>query len=91
MSESLAKMQLKDVVGREHVEEAHRLFKVSTLHAAKSGMSSNFSLPDELKDDVKRVQDVIRRKFAIEYAIYGMIKNQEIKNFENRRILQRIK
>ena len=77
-------------------------------------MSSNFSLPDELKDDVKRVQDVIRRKFAIgsklsytklqeellkffnnqrsvEYAIYCMIKNQEIKNFENRRILQRIK
>lgn len=114
MSEALAKLQMKDVVEREHVEEAHRLFKVSTLHASKSGLSSNFSLPEELKDDVKRVQDVIRRKFAIgsklsyaklqeellmlfnnprsvEYGIFGMIKNQEIKNFENRRILQRIK
>lgn len=114
LSESLAKMQLRDVVTRENVEEAHRLFKISTLHAAKSGMSSNFSLPEELKEDVKKVQDVIRRKFAIgsklsysklqeellrffnnqrsvEYAIYGMIKNQEIKNFESRRILQRIK
>ena len=114
MSESLAKMQLRDVVSKEHVEEAHRIFKVSTLHAAKSGLSSNYNLPEELKEDVKRVQDVIRRKFAIgsklsysklqdelmklfnnqrsvEYGIYGMIKNQEIKNFESRRILQRIK
>ena len=114
MSESIAKMQMRDVVGRDHVEEAHRLFKVSTLHAAKSGLGTNFNLPEELKEDVKKVQDVIRRKFAIgsklsysklqeelmrffnnqrsvEYGIYGMIKNQEIKNFENRRILQRIK
>jgi len=114
MSEALAKMQMRDVVDREHVEEAHRLFKVSTLHAAKSGISSNFSLPEELKEDISKVQEVIRRKFAIgsklsysklqeellrffnnqrsvEYGIYGMIKNQEIKHFENRRILQRIK
>ncbi|CAI2387452.1 unnamed protein product [Moneuplotes crassus] len=114
LSESLAKMQLRDVVTRENVEEAHRIFKISTLHAAKSGISSNFSLPEELKGDVKKVQELIRRKFAIgsklsysklqeellrffnnqrsvEYAIYGMIKNQEIKNFESRRILQRIK
>lgn len=114
LSESLAKMQMRDVVTEEHVQEAHRLFKVSTLHAAQSGMSSNYSLPDELKDDVKKVQDTIRRKFAIgsklsyaklqeellrlfnnqrsvEYGIYGMIKNQEIKNFESRRLLQRIK
>lgn len=114
MSESLAKMQLKDVVEREHVEEAHRIFKVSTLQAASSGLSSSFNVPEEMKDDIKKVQEVIRRKFAIgsklsysklqeelfkifnnqrsvEYGIYGMIKNQEIKNFENRRILQRIK
>jgi DNA replication licensing factor MCM5 len=114
MSEAFAKLEMKDVVERYHVEEAHRIFKVSTLHAAKSGLSSNYSLPEELKEDVKKVQDVIRRKFAIgsklsysklqeellrlfnnarsvEYGIYGMIKNQEIKNFENRRILQRIK
>lgn len=114
MSESLAKMQLKDVVEKEHVEEAHRIFKVSTLQAATSGLSSSYNIPEELKEDIKKVQEVIRRKFAIgsklsysklqeelfkmfnnqrsvEYGIYGMIKNQEIKNFENRRILQRIK
>ena len=48
---------MKTTVEKEHVEEAHRLFKVSTLHAAKSGLSSNFSLPEELKDDVKKVQE----------------------------------
>jgi DNA replication licensing factor MCM5 len=114
MSESLAKMQMKEVVEREHVEEAHRLFKISTLHAAKSGFSNSFNLPEELKDDVKKVQEVIRRKFAIgsklsyaklqeellkifqnprsvEYGIHAMVKNQEIKNFDSRRVLQRIK
>lgn len=114
LSESLAKMQLCDVVEKEHVEEAHRLFKISTLHAAKSGFSNNFSLPDELKEDVKKVMEVIRRKFAIgsklsysklqeellkifnnarsvEYGIHSMVKNQEIKHIENKRILMRIK
>jgi len=71
-------------------------------------------MPDELKDDVKRVQDIIRRKFAvgtklsfaklqgdlekifnnpksIEYAILGMVKNDEIKHFKQRRFLQRFR
>jgi len=58
-------MELKSDVTKKHVEEAHRLFKISTLHAAKSGFSTNFSMPDELKEDVRRVQEIIRRKFAI--------------------------
>lgn len=114
MSEALAKIQMKNEVTRWHVEEAHRLFKISTLDAANSGFSTSFNLPDELKDDVRRVQEIIRRKFAlgtkltftklqadlekiftntksIEYAILGMVKNEEIKHFEQRRILQRIK
>ena len=114
MSEALAKMELSPEVQRKHVDEAHRIFKISTLHAAKSGFNTNFQMPDELKDDVKRVTDIIRRKFAIgsklsytklqtelgkifnnpksiEYAILGMVKNDEIKHFEGRRVLQRIK
>lgn len=114
MSEALAKMELKDVVEKEHVEEAHRLFKISTLHAARSGFNSSFNLPEELKEDVKKVQDIIRRKFAIgsrlsyaklqeellkifqnqrsvEYGIHAMMKNQEIKSYDSRRLLQRVK
>ena len=42
LSESLAKMEFSSDVLRKHVEEAHRLFKISTLHAAKSGFSTSF-------------------------------------------------
>ena len=37
VSESLAKMQLKPFATEEHVEEALRLFQVSTLEAASTG------------------------------------------------------
>lgn len=39
LSEAVAKMHLDPVVNKSHVEEAHRLFKISTLNAASSGMS----------------------------------------------------
>lgn len=110
LSEALAKIQMKNEVTKEHVEEAHRLFKISTLDAANSGFSTSFNLPDELKDDVNWVQEIIWRKFAIgtkitftklqadlekiftnnksiEYAILGMVKNEEIKHYEQWRIL----
>jgi DNA replication licensing factor MCM5 len=38
LSESIARMHLETNVTREHVEEAHRIFKISTLNAAASGM-----------------------------------------------------
>ena len=60
MSEALAKIEFSNEVKTKHVEESHRLFKISTLHAAKSGFSTSFQMPDELKDDVKKVQDIIR-------------------------------
>merc|ERR1719384_602316 len=37
IAESLAKMQLSEEVNEEHVKESVRLFKVSTLKAAKQG------------------------------------------------------
>lgn len=39
LSEAIARMHLQSNVQREHVEEAHRIFKISTLNAAASGMS----------------------------------------------------
>ena len=41
ISESIAKMHLDPVVSVKHVEEAHRIFKISTMNAAASGMSNN--------------------------------------------------
>jgi len=39
ISESLAKMSLSPVASEEHVDEAVRLFKVSTMQAVQSGHS----------------------------------------------------
>lgn len=41
LSESIAKMHLNPIVLPAHVEEAHRLFRISTMNAAASGMMSN--------------------------------------------------
>jgi len=43
LSESIARMHLNPNVETEYVEEAHRLFRISTLNAAASGMSSSTS------------------------------------------------
>jgi DNA replication licensing factor MCM5 len=41
ISEAIAKIYLEGIVQVKHVEEAHRLFRISTLNAANSGMQSN--------------------------------------------------
>lgn len=55
ISESLAKMSLTTSVNESHVEEAIRLFKLSTVEAAKTVHISE-SLSDEQKEAVKRVE-----------------------------------
>ena len=51
LSESIAKMHLQPIVYPQHVEEAHRLFRISTLNAAASGLQSSSAkeTPAELK------------------------------------------
>jgi DNA replication licensing factor MCM5 len=65
ISESLAKMELKDEVDMSHVEEALRLFTVSTLDSAnkdRAAMSENLS--EEDRDAVKQAEEQIRRRIA---------------------------
>lgn len=40
LSEAIARMHLQTMVKPQHIEEAHRLFKISTLNAAASGMTN---------------------------------------------------
>ena len=66
ISESIAKIHLSPVVKPQHVEEAHRIFKVSTLHAAASGMSSNQSdAPSEMQPVIRKIEEAIKRRVAI--------------------------
>jgi len=65
ISESLAKMELKEDVDIEHVEEALRLFTVSTLDSAnKDRGSMGDNLSEEDRDSLKSAEEQIRRRVA---------------------------
>lgn len=67
ISESLAKMQLLPFVTEEHVNEALRLFQVSTLEAAMSGTLSGVEgfTTDEDHEMLMRIEKQLKRRFAI--------------------------
>jgi len=66
LSEAIAKMSLSTQVLEIHVNEAHRLFQISTLAAASSGFSnSSFDIPQELIQTVVKIEESIRRQLAI--------------------------
>lgn len=79
LSESLAKMTLSSVVTPDHVEEAHRLFEVSTLNASSAGLSaSGVSVPREMAEMVIKIEETIRRKVAIGTKIAKAKLEQEL-------------
>ncbi|KAK5914569.1 hypothetical protein CgunFtcFv8_009002 [Champsocephalus gunnari] len=67
IAESLAKMKLQAVAGEEEVDEALRLFQVSTLDAAMSGSLSGAEGFTSVEDQemVSRVEKQLKRRFAI--------------------------
>ena len=67
VSESLAKMQLAPEVAVHHVEEAIRLFKVSTLNAAQRGALPGdiSSLGAEQIQEIRRVEEQLLRRVPI--------------------------
>lgn len=67
ISESLAKLQLQPFVNEDHVNEALRLFQVSTLEAAMSGTLSGVEgfTTDEDHEMLNRVEKQLKRRFAI--------------------------
>jgi DNA replication licensing factor MCM5 len=86
LSESIAKMHLQPIVRPVHVDEAHRLFKISTLNAASSGMtnSSAKETPAELKHMVSRIEEAIKRRMAIGTRVaYPKLQSELISRFDN--------
>jgi len=65
VSEALAKMCLQTVVTEEHVAEALRLFEVSTIDAARSGVAGTVVLSPEQREELQLVETQIRQKLAI--------------------------
>lgn len=90
LSESIARMHLNPNVETEYVEEAHRLFRISTLNAAASGMSSSTStqVTGEMQGLVNKIQDAIRRRVAIGTRIaYPKLQEELSNRFDNARAI----
>ena len=68
-------MQLQPFATDAHVEEALRLFQVSTLEAAKSGSLSGAEglTPDEDMEEVRRIEQQLKRRFAIGSQVVFLI------------------
>uniref|UniRef100_A0A0N4ZMC6 DNA replication licensing factor MCM5 n=1 Tax=Parastrongyloides trichosuri TaxID=131310 RepID=A0A0N4ZMC6_PARTI len=71
MSESLAKMELKPFVEEKHVDEAMRLFRVSTIEAAASGnLAGVEGFTSEYEQDMfNRIEAQMKKRFAIGTAV----------------------
>ncbi|XP_034238353.1 DNA replication licensing factor Mcm5 [Thrips palmi] len=67
ISESLAKMKLQPFAGEEEVNEALRLFQVSTLDAAMSGSLAGAEgfTSEEDTEQLARIERQLKRRFAV--------------------------
>jgi DNA replication licensing factor MCM5 len=65
ISESLAKMELRDDVDVGHVEEALRMFTVSTLDSANKDRGLGLeTLTDEQREELQRAEEQVRKLLA---------------------------
>ena len=90
ISEAIAKIHLDPVVQIKHVEEAHRIFKISTLNAAASGMSSGKATdtPSELTELTKKIEEAMKRRVAIGTKIsYPKLQQEMMHRYENQRAI----
>jgi DNA replication licensing factor MCM5 len=81
MSESLAKVSLHPRVQEEHVDEAIRLFKFSTMDAVQAGAASGDSVGgmsrSELVDEMNKLEREIRRRLPIGWSTsYAKLRNE---------------
>ncbi|KAK1323008.1 hypothetical protein QJS10_CPA02g01234 [Acorus calamus] len=65
LSEALAKMRLSESATEEQVEEAYRLFNVSTMDAARSGINEHMNLTGEMANEIKQAEAQIKRRVGI--------------------------
>lgn len=83
ISEALAKMELKPFANVEHIEEALRLFKESTLKAAMSGQLSGAEgfITEKDRQAMNTIEKTIRRRLS-----YGLLISEDalIMEFENK-------
>jgi len=88
LSEAIAKMSLSNVVSRKDVDEAHRLFQISTMSAASSRTNSVFEISGEEMRDVIKIEDAIKRRLAIGQRIqYSKLVEELVTRFTTKRLV----
>ena len=88
LSEAIAKMSLSSVVSRKDVDEAHRLFQISTMSAASSRTNSVFEISGEEMKDVIKIEDAIKRRLAIGQRIqYSKLVEELVTRFTTKRLV----
>ncbi|KAF5193688.1 Dna helicase [Thalictrum thalictroides] len=65
LSEALAKMRLSHVATEGHVLEAIRLFNVSTMDAARSGINQHMNMTADMQTEIKQAETQIKRRMGI--------------------------
>lgn len=84
ISEALAKIEMKAFAGEEHIEEALRLFKESTLKASKAGHLSGAEgfVSDKDREVMTNIEKTIKRRLS-----HGLLINEDalIQEFTNKR------
>ncbi|KAJ1382390.1 P-loop containing nucleoside triphosphate hydrolase [Sesbania bispinosa] len=65
LSEALAKMKLSHLATEENVQEAIRLFTVSTMDAARSGINQQINLTPDMANEIKQAETQIKRRIGI--------------------------
>lgn len=95
ISESLAKMQLQPFAVDSHVNEAIRLFQVSTLDAALSGSMSGVEgfTTEEDQETFNRIEKQLKRRFPIgsQVSEQNIIQDFVTQNYPERTITRVIR
>ena len=89
LSEAIAKMSLSNIVSRKDVDEAHRLFQISTMSAASSRTNNFYEISGEEMKDIIKIEDAIKRRLAIGQRIqYIKLVEELVTRFTSRRLVE---
>ena len=88
LSEAISKMSLSNIVTRKDVDEAHRLFQISTMSAASSRTNSIYEISGDEIQNVIKIEDAIKRRLAIGQRIqYSKLVEELVTRFTTKRLV----
>lgn len=91
ISEALAKMSLSSISTEEHVDEAVRLFRASTMQAVNAGHSLEGMIRPELIKEIEKVERILKSRLPIGSTVsYSQILRElvNIKGFSENAVVR---